>query len=171
MVLVTVTADHRPTLGSVGGATVALGLLAAVLATVDMSAAVPAVIAISFFVFAGVSGSRKAMTLGVMAIILSLIIGGIVGASPSTLLAAGVLAITAWDVLDHGFSLGNQVGRTASTRRNELVHGGSTLLVGTGLAAVLLVLLSLIPGGWPVAAVMFALLAGMFALLALERDG
>jgi len=46
------------------------------------------------------------------------------------LLAAGVALALAWDLADHGISVGEQVGRETRTRRNVAVHAGTNLLAG-----------------------------------------
>lgn len=166
----TVTVVHRPSSPSVAASVIALGFVAVVLAMADFTAALVTLIAVPLFAMAGIWGVRRMMALGVMILLIGLILAAIGGAAVSTMLAAGVLAVTAWDLLDHGFSLGEHVGRSARTIRSELVHGAATVLVGTGTAAILLVGIELIPSGWPVGAVVFALLAGMFALLALEHQ-
>lgn len=164
----TVTIDHRPTLGSLAGAMVAVSGVLVVLILVDAQAAVPAAVALPLALFAGLYHSTLARTLTVVTLLIALLLAGILDASPAVLLAGAVLTVTAWDLLEHGGSLGDHVGRGGSTGRNELVHGGATLVVGAVLAAGLLVVFTVLPSGWPVFAIILGLLAGVFALLAIE---
>lgn len=166
--MVGVTVDSRPTLDGVLGATFAVLTAAAILATADVRAAIPAVVALPCLLLAGVHGSKRALAIGVLALLLALIVGALTSASPAVLLVAGVLVVTAWALVDHAMSLGRHVGRAAETRRSELVHGGSILLVGVLFVGIVLIGMATIPSGWPVSAVIFALLAGFFALLAVE---
>lgn len=163
-----VTVDHRPPLGSLAGSIFIVVVMAVVLALSQIAAALVALLAIPVFVVAGSRGNRRALVLGVIAMLFALLMAGLNGGSPVTILTAGVLAVTAWDLLDQGFSLGDHVGRSSVALRNKVVHGGATVFAGAIIALVISVGLSEIPSGWPVTAIVFALLAGMFALLALE---
>lgn len=160
--------DRRPPLDAVAAAVLAASLVVIVLLGADGTAALAAALALPGLALAGLLGSHRLLAVGVGALVLAIAIAGVAGASPATLVAAAVLSVTAWDVLHHGFSLGTHVGRSATTRRSVLVHGGATLLVGTVLAGATLGGLAVLPAGRPVSAVVFALLAGLFALLALE---
>ncbi len=84
------------------------------------------------------------------------------------LLAAGVALALAWDLADHGVSLGEQAGREARTRRNVAVHAGTTLLAGGLSVAVVYGAYLAAAGNQPVAALAL-LLFGAVALASAVR--
>lgn len=161
--------DRRPTLVATGGASLAVILSIVFYLSVDVRPALAAAIALPLVLVAGGRGSRRALAGAAMALVLAIVLAAVLQATGPVLLATGVLAVTAWDLIDQAASLGHHVGRSATTQRSELVHGGATLLVGTLAAAGLLVVSSYIPAGWPVAAIVLAIVAGLFALVALDH--
>ncbi len=160
--------DDRPTRGAILGAILATVGMTAVLVIISPIAAGIAATGILFILATGFHGSRFGIIGLVLVLVLSLLAAGIAGAPIPSLLAAGILAVTAWDMLEQGWTLGVQVGHRTPAGRSELVHGGSTLLVGAAIAGVLVALVSTIPFGWSVIAVLLAILAGLFAILALD---
>lgn len=163
--------DGRPPQLAVIASTVA-GLGATiVLATADPLAALPGVLAVVSLVVAGRRRSRWALGAAAMAFVASFMLAGLGGASPDVVIGSAVLAVVAWDVLEHGITLGEHVGRDARTQRNIVVHGGTTLLVGTLVAGVAIASIAVVPAGWPVMALVFAIVAGVLALLMIDRPG
>jgi hypothetical protein len=76
------------------------------------------------------SHSTGWLTLGTGIALLGAVTAGAYGAVPVEFMLIGVTTlIVAWDVGQHGISLGRQIGRQADTRRAELVHAASTVLV------------------------------------------
>lgn len=161
--------DERPPVAAVVTAVVVALAATLFLASANLTAAVAAAIAIPCFVISGYTGSRRALAAGSGALVLAVVMVGVAGGSPDVVVASAVLAVVAWDVLDHGISLGEHVGRAARSHRSLLVHSGATLLVGVLLAGAGLIALAVIPGGWPIMALVFAVIAGVFALVALDR--
>ena len=89
-----------------------------------------------FLVVAGVVGGRHA---AVTAGCAGLVVGSIAAAQAGTPalfgLGSAVAALVAWDAGGTAIDLGAQLGRDAETTRLELVHAGSTALVGVVTAA------------------------------------
>lgn len=76
------------------------------------------------------SHSTGWLTLGTAIALLGAVTAGAYGVVPIEFMLIGVTAlVVAWDVGQHGISLGRQIGRQADTRRTELVHAASTVLV------------------------------------------
>lgn len=161
--------DERPPVAAVVAAVVMALAATLFLASANITAAVAAAIAIPCLVIAGYTGSRRALAAGAGTLVLAVVMVGISGGSPDVVVASAVLAVVAWDVLEHGISLGEHVGRSARSHRSLLAHGGATLIVGVLLAGAGLVGLAVIPGGWPIMALVVAVIAGVFALVALDR--
>jgi len=78
------------------------------------------------------------------------------GGEASLVVAAVALAV-AWDVADHGLSLGAAVGRDARSTRNVVVHAWSSLLVGALAGGVAYGTFVAATGGQPLAALVFLL--------------
>lgn len=67
--------------------------------------------------------SRGWLTAGVGMMLFAALVAGATGAIPAELLLVGVGAtLVAWDAGQHGFVLGEQLGRQAPSRRNQIVH-------------------------------------------------
>ncbi len=138
---------------AVGGVPIAAGLGAVglVLVTVGLVLAVRTLIELSGGAFG-----------------LAIVVGGGLGASPAAVSIAALSAVVAWDVADHAHDLGQQIGREARTRRNELAHLGGSLLVGAIAAAIAFGTFLGMAGGQPTTALAF-LLCGAIALVAALR--
>ncbi|WP_430505211.1 DUF7519 family protein [Haloparvum sp. PAK95] len=96
--------------------------------------------------------------------------GGAAGGAGDVLglLVAAVALAVAWDVGDHALSLGTTVGRNARSARNQFVHAGTSLLVGTLAAGVGYGTYVSAAGGQPIAALVF-LLFGAIVLVSAFR--
>lgn len=99
---------------------------------------------------------------------LAIVVGGGLGASPAAVGIAALAAVVAWDVADHAADLGEQIGRNARTRRNELAHAGGSLLIGAVAGAIVYGVFLGMAGGQPTTALAF-LLVGAIALVAALR--
>jgi hypothetical protein len=99
---------------------------------------------------------------------LAVVAGGALGATPASVSVAALAAVVAFDVADHAQGLGQEIGRDARTRRNELVHAGGSLLVGGVAGAIAYGVFLGIAGGQPTTALAF-LLCGAIALVAALR--
>lgn len=95
-------------------------------------------------------------------------LAGYRGGAVEPLLVGGVALAVAWDLADHGLSVGEQVGRGARTRRNVAVHAGTNLLVG-GLAVGVAYGVSVAAGGGQPVAVLALLLFGGVVLASAFR--
>lgn len=98
----------------------------------------------------------------------AVVAGGGLGAAPASVSVAAIAAIVAFDVADHAHELGQEIGRDARTRRNELVHAGGSLLTGGLAGAIAYGVFVGIAGGQPTTALAF-LLCGAIALIAALR--
>nr|WP_237561628.1 hypothetical protein [Halorubrum halophilum] len=100
--------------------------------------------------------------------VVGIAVAGYLGGAVEPLLAAGVALALAWDLADHGISLGEQVGRDGRTRRNVAVHAGTNLLAGGLSVAVVYGTYLAAAGNQPVAALAL-LLFGAVALASAVR--
>lgn len=107
------------------------------------------------------AGSNRVLSWAAAASVAGIALAAAFGAGPEPLLVAGVALALAWDVADHGLSVGRQVGRDARTRRNVAVHAGATLLTGTFSASVVYGSYVTASGGQPIAALALLLFGGV----------
>jgi len=85
--------------------------------------------------------ARRFVSAGLAACLVGVALAGVFrAAGPPRLLGAAVAAVVAWDLAEHGISLGEQLRTDAETRAVELVHGAATAAYGAVLVAVALVL-------------------------------
>lgn len=109
-----------------------------------------------------VRGHRIAVDAGCGVLFLCVVAGGIAGASVEAALLGTIGVVLSWDLGQSAIDLGDQLGREAETRRLELAHAGSSLLVGLTAATVGYAVYTVAADGQPVAAVVLALLAAVF---------
>ncbi|MFC5135438.1 MULTISPECIES: DUF7519 family protein [Haloferacaceae] len=153
--------DTRPPLLAV-----VASLVAATVATAAAVVAAPtggAVVGASIVCLAAGSllGSARVLSWGAAAGIGGIALAAEFGGGAEPLLVAGVALAVAWDVADHGLSIGRQVGREARTRRNVAVHAGTSLLVGTLSAVVVYGTYVVAAGGQPIAALALLCFGGV----------
>ncbi len=160
--------DDRPPVFAVLAAFVAgtVSFLAALLAAPIGGALLG--IGVLALVVGSTFGSRRALSWAAGIGILGLAVAGYAGGAPEPLLVSGVALVVAWDVADHGLSLGDHVGRNAGVRRAVLVHAGTNLLVGVASVGVVYGTYAVATGGQPVAALAL-LLFGAVVLVSLFR--
>ncbi len=145
---------------------VVASLVAAAVAASAVLLAAPvggAVVGAATLVFAAGLFRRSARVLswGAGIGLVGIAVAGYLGGAIEPVLVGGVALAFAWDVADHGLSVGEQVGREARTRRNVAVHAGANLLVG-GLAVGVAYGVTLAAGGGrPVAALALLLFGGV----------
>lgn len=106
--------------------------------------------------------SRRGVSLGAFGVFTGVVTGGIFGTPAELLLPAMVATIVAWDAGHTSIVVGRQLGRGDFTRRLELVHAGTTVLVGVAVAAVAYLIFAFSVQGAPAAAVILLLLAVVF---------
>ncbi|WP_241964445.1 hypothetical protein [Halorubrum sp. 48-1-W] len=145
---------------------VVVSLVAALAGTVAALVAAPtggAVVGASLVLLAGGSllGSARVLSWGATTGIAGIALAAGVGGGAEPLLVAGVALAVAWDVADHGLSLGRHVGREGRTRRNVTVHAGTSLLVGTIAGAVVYGTYVVAAGGQPIAALALLCFGGV----------
>lgn len=117
-----------------------------------------------------VKRSRQWVSLGVTSLFIGVLIVGMLGlAPPSMLLASAVGVLVAWDVGQHAVTIGEQFGRTTPTRRGELFHAAASIVVGVLAAGIGYTIYLLGSEGQPALA-MILLLLGAVALVWALRD-
>lgn len=125
-----VDVDHAPPRLSQAlsvGAVVAGAVLTAPFAIL----AIPFALAGAAIVAAGlfVVESRGWLSIGTAFVLLGALVSGAYGAVPAELMLVGVaLTVLAWDVGQHGISIGEQLGRATRTRRLQLVHAATSAM-------------------------------------------
>lgn len=132
-------------------------------------AAVPGLVGVLGVGIAFASGSRRALGLGTLALLVGSLLAGIADAPPESLLVGVLCALLAWDLGENGITMGRQLGRAAGTRRAEVVHAGASLFVGALAATVAYGTYRSVAGGQPATALVF-LLIGALALVAAIRN-
>lgn len=160
--------DRRPTLPGVVGGTAAAAVGGAMTVVLAPVSAPPVALGVMAAAAAGVTGHRRLLTVAAWLLGASLVGAAIVGGTPATAVAAGVLYLVAWDLLDAATVLGRQVGRATGTVRLEALRAGGTLLGGGVVAALTYGVFALAPGVWPLSALLLVLLAGAALLASIE---
>ena len=160
--------EHRPTIVSSAFGLIAVGLAASVLADGDLLGGLLAGMAAIVFILAIGGPNRRVFNIGIVVLVLALVVGALTPTPLTSVLAATILAIIAWDQFETAFTLGDQVGGNQPTARVEVFNAGATTVVGaTGGVIIYAVYLS-IPTGWPLTAIIVMLIGALFVLLALE---
>lgn len=126
-------------LAGVGGAVCILGVVVFVVQAEGPGTTVqflPALVGIPVLVAAVLpvrgSGSRTLVKLGVGGVFLSVLLAGLFrSVSVGVLLGVTAASVVAWDAGEHAVGIGEQLGRSATTWRLELVHVVGSVLVGT----------------------------------------
>ena len=160
--------DARPpTLAVVASLVAAAVAASAIVLAAPVGGAVVGLAAVAFA--AGLFGrSARLLSWGAGIGLVGIAVAGYRGGPTELLLVAGVALAFAWDLGDHGLSVGEQVGREGRARRNVAVHGGTNLLVG-GLAVGVAYGVSVAAGGERPVAVLALLLFGGVALASAFR--
>jgi hypothetical protein len=131
--------------------------------------ALPAAAGLAVFGVGLVRASRTALTAGAGLLFAGVLLAGASGASPEPLLVGTIGAVLAWDVGENGIGLGAQLGRAADTRRAELVHAASSLVVGAVTAGLGYGVYLGAASGQPLTALVFLLLGAVVLVSALGR--
>ena len=113
--------------------------------------------------------SRAALTAGAGLLFAGVLLAGASGAAPEPLLVGTIGAVLAWDVGENGIGIGAQLGRAADTRRAELVHAASSLVVGAVTAGLGYGVYLGAASGQPLTALVFLLLGAVVLVSALGR--
>ena len=112
--------------------------------------------------------NRSWVTIGTASLFLGVLVAGGFGAPIELLLISMIGTLLAWDFGQHSISLGRQVGRHSTTRRNEIIHCGASTMVACVAAAIGLAVFLTAGGGRPVAALSMLLLGFLFLLWAIR---
>lgn len=165
--------DERPPAVSVAVAAVFAMLATVATAATSVQGAAGVGLAVVLLAVGLVRRSPTALSWGVAVGAAGLVLaasGGGTGGDGGVLalLVAAVSLAVAWDVGDHALSLGAAVGRDARSARNQFVHAGTSLLVGTLAAGVAYGTYISATGGQPIAALVF-LLFGAVVLVSAFR--
>jgi hypothetical protein len=127
--------DHTPARVSsafaIGAAVLALGAL--VVSTAGV-AVISGMIGVALILLGLYRGSRSVLTIGGGGLFFGVLVAGAFGARPRAVLIATVAVVLAWDAGTDAIIVGERLGRTARTRRIEIVHTAATTVV-IGLAA------------------------------------
>lgn len=158
---------RRPPPLSIGIAVAAAVVVAVSIARVPVAAGI-GVLGVGTVTVGLLLASRALVELSGAVLGMAVVVGGALGATPASLSVAALAAVVAFDVADHAHGLGQEIGRDARTRRNELVHAGGSLLVGGVAGAIAYGVFLGIAGGQPTTALAF-LLCGAIALVAALR--
>lgn len=114
--------------------------------------------------------SRRFVSAGLVALLVGVALTGIFQrAGPIQLLGATAAAVVAWDLAEHGISLGEQLRPDAVTASVELLHGGLTAAYGALLVAVALLLYGNGSTDLPLGGVALLLLTAVTLLALLYR--
>ena len=114
--------------------------------------------------------ARRFVSAGLAVMIVGVALVGIFeAAGPLRLLGAAAAAIAAWDVAEHGISLGEQLRTDATTRSVELLHAGTTSAYGAVTVALGLVIYDYGATGLPLSALVLLLAAAVTLLALLYR--
>jgi len=115
-----------------------------------------------------VRGRRRWVTAGAVSLLVGVAATGLGGASVLPLVGATLCTLLAWDAGRYGITVGEQLGREASTVRLELAHLAATAAVGTAAALVGTVTYATLAAGTDGLAVV-VLLVGVALLLSALR--
>lgn len=98
--------------------------------------------------------SKGWLSIGTALMFSGVLISGAFGVLPAEIILLSVASIiVAWDAGQHAISLGNQIGRSSQSHRNQLVHTAATVL-GITIASGALFTVYVIGGdGYPAPAV------------------
>jgi len=114
--------------------------------------------------------ARRFVSAGLAALLVGVALAGIFErAGPIQLLVATAGAVVAWDLAEHGISLGEQLRSDAATTGVELLHGGVTAAYGGLLVVVAIALYGNGTANLPLGGVVLLLLTALSLLALLYR--
>lgn len=118
--------------------------------------------------FGVVTGKQGPVTAGAGLLFLGILIAGLDGAPGIALLLGTVATVVAWDSATIAISLGRQLGRDAQTARVELVHCGTTAVVGCGAVGIAYSVFTIADGGGSFSGIAVLLLGTVLVVAALR---
>lgn len=165
-----VTVSRAPTLTSTIVTLVAAFLVC--LTALPTIGLVPTILGLVVLASGLLAGRRGLVTLGSAGQLVGLFIAG-AGASNVTtvrVLVGIAAAVVAWDVGQYAVGLGDQIGRTAPTRRAELVHAGTSLTIAAATAGIAYLLFVVAAGNQPTTALVALLCTAVLLVLVLRKQ-
>lgn len=122
------------------------------------------ILAIGLFV----RGSRTLVSVGVATTFAGVILGGTAGVFPGLVLFSTTATIVAWDVGRNAISVGEHLGSHSVTRRAEVVHAASTVVVSAIVVAGAYAVYQITQGGQPPTALILLVLGSVLLIWALR---
>lgn len=113
-------------------------------------------------------GSRKLVSLGTASLFISILISGGFGAPLEFLLLSTIATVLAWDIGQNAIGLGEQMGRRAETRRNEITHAAASTFVAFAAGGLGYLIYFTSSGGHPVSALALVLLGVVLLVWAIR---
>ena len=113
-------------------------------------------------------GSRRAVSVGALALLGGLLYAGLAGAPPAALLVGVAATTLAWDLGGYAIDLGAELGREAVTWRPQVLHATASLVVATTVAGVGYGIFLVALGGQTVIALLLLLLGGLALVATLD---
>jgi hypothetical protein len=163
-----VTVRRAPTVTSTI-ITLLAGLLVCVAALPRIGLA-PTVIGLVVLATGLFTGRRSLVTLGATGQLVGLFITGASNVPTVRVLVGIAAAVVAWDVGQYAVGLGDQIGRTAPTRRAELRHAGTSLTIAAGTAGIAYTLFLGAAGNQPTTALVALLSTAILLVLVLRKQ-
>lgn len=164
----TVEVDHGPAVLT-GRVAAVVALASAVVAGLyAWSALAFGTVGLLALVVGLVRGGRRTVSAGGVGVVAGGLAAGLAGAPVAVTLASVAGGVVAWDLGHRAVDLGEQLGRTAGTRRLEAVHVGASLLVGVLVVGLGYGVYLTGTGGQPVAMLAFLVVAAALAAAALS---
>lgn len=117
------------------------------------------------------TGRHAPVTVGSAGLLIGVVAAGVADTPPAFVLGGAVGTVVAWDAGGTAIDLGAQIGRDAGTTRLEVVHAGSTALVGCVTAVGSLALYWTSLGRSPLTAPALLLIAALCIAVALTVRG
>lgn len=114
-------------------------------------------------------GRRGLVSAGGILVVLGAVLGGAFGAPTATVVAATAAAFVAWDVGEHGVSLGEQIGAHARTRHAVITHAAGSAIVAGATSVVAVVAFTAGPSGRPLSALLLLLAGAVIVTIALTE--
>ncbi|SFR92549.1 hypothetical protein SAMN05216559_1096 [Halomicrobium zhouii] len=163
--------DRRPTLPSSVVAVAAAILAFLMSGPYDWVALAASGLGVALVAGGVLTGRHAPVTAGSAGLIVGVLAAAVANTPPLFVLGGAVAAVVAWDAGGTAIDLGNQLGRGAGTTRLELVHVGSTALVGAVTAVGSLALYRTALGRASVAVPMLLVIAALCIAVALTVSG
>jgi hypothetical protein len=161
--------DHSPTTVSTYaaiGAAVVAGLTSAPFNILALPLGIAGITAIAAGLL--VTESRTWVTLGTGSLFLCVLVSGGFGTPVEFLLVSTVATVLAWDLGQHAIGLGDQIGSHSRTRRNEIIHGAFSTIVGVVATIFGYGFYVVAGGGQSIAALSMLLVAIVFLIWAIR---